>query len=524
MRRLFLFFACLGCCFAAVAQHPGDVVILFDNDVHCSAEGYPVMAGLRNQLQRKGCEVLVVSNGDFSFGGPLGAASRGEYMVRLMNVAGYDAACLGNHEFDFGLGQLRRLDSLASAPLLCCNFVGTDGSRPFLPICLRSAGGMRIAFIGVTTPSTISTSSPNNFQDSTGRYIYGFSERQLPRLVQHYVDACRNMGADFVVLLSHMGDRDGQPTSVWLLSQLSGVDAVLDGHDHHAIAQRRVGDKFSHQVLLSSTGAHFAHIGMLDLRRTRQGLRCASRLLSVDSLRQAGCIDPVVADTLAAIQSAFAARGNRVIARAEQPLVAEADGVRICRLRETNLGDFVADAYRTVLRADIGWVNGGGLRANVAAGEVTYNDLFAVNPYGNRMCLIEASGADILNALETAARLLPMAEGCFLQVSGLRFELDASVPSSVVLDANGRFDRVTGGRRVSHVTVNGEPLDSGRRYTIASTEYLLLNGGDALSFPSRRQLQCEPMSDIEVIERYVQQLGGTIGTQYARPQKRIVMK
>lgn len=524
MRRFLLALTFLACCLTAAAQHPGDVVILYDNDAHCSVEGYPVMAALRDQLLQKGCEVLVVSNGDFSFGGPLGAASRGEYIVRLMNAVGYDAACLGNHEFDYGLPQLRRLDSLSAAPLLCCNFSSADGSQPFLPFVMRSVGGLRVALIGVTTPSTIYSSSPNNFQDSAGRYVYSFADGRLPRQVQRYVTAARACGADFVVLLSHLGDSDGQPTSTWLLSQISGADALLDGHDHHTVPQRRVGDKFSHQVLISSTGAHFAHIGMLDIRMTDQGLRCASRLLSVDSLRASGCVNPVVADTLKAIRAEFAARGNRVVARAEQPLTAESEGVRVCRLRETNLGDFVADAYRMVLHADIGWVNGGGLRANVAAGEVTSNDLFAVNPYGNRMCVIEALGADILDALETAVRLLPVAEGCFLQVSGLSYEVDATVPSSVQLDANGRFERVTGARRIRSAKVNGQPIDPGRRYTIASTEYLLLNGGDALSFPSRRQLLCEPMSDIEVLERYAQMLGGVIGPQYAEPQGRIEVK
>lgn len=524
MRKFLLILTFFVCCLTAVARHPGDVVILYDNDVHCTAEGYPVMAALRDQLLLKGCEVLVVSNGDFSFGGPLGAVSKGEYMVRMMNAAGYDAACLGNHEFDYGLPQLRRLDSLSAASLLCCNFSVADGSRPFLPFVMRSVGGFRVALIGVTTPSTIYSSSPNNFQDSAGRYVCSFAADRLPRLVQRYVDAARGCGADFVVLLSHLGDSDGQPTSVRLLSQLSGVDALLDGHDHHAIPQRRVDDKFSHQVLLSSTGAHFANIGMLDIRMTSQGLRCASRLLSVDSLRRIGCVNPSVADTLKAIQAEFAARGNRVVAHAAQPLVAETGGVRVCRLRETNLGDFVADAYRSVLHADIGWVNGGGLRANVEAGEVTSNGLLAVNPYGNRMCVIEVSGADILDALETSVRLLPMAEGCFLQVSGLSYEVDPAVPSGVKLDANGRFECVEGARRVRSVKVNGRPIEPGRRYTVASTEYLLLNGGDALSFPSRRQIPCEPMSDIEVLERYVQQLGGTIGTQYAAPQGRIKVK
>lgn len=521
--RLFPLLIALTCTLAAWGQHKGDVVILYDNDVHCSVAGYPVMAGLHDDLRSRGVEVLVVSSGDFGFGGPIGAVSKGEYIVRLMNAAGYDAACLGNHEFDYGLQQLARIDSLLHAPLLCCNFRSVDGRQPFISFAIQRVGNLQVAFIGVTTPTTIYTSSPNIFRDTAGDYLFNFSDDRLSDLVQRCVDSVRSLGADYVVLLSHLGDSQASFSSVWLISRLQGVDVLLDGHDHHAIPARHVADKGGNPVLLTSTGAHFDHIGMLVLTRDSLGVHNTSMLLSVDSLSHSGCINHSVADTLAAIQADFAARGNRKVASNQQLLVAEEGDLRVCRLRETNLGDFVADAFRRVMNADIGWVNGGGLRANVAAGEVHYNDLLAVCPFGNRLCLTEVAGTDILDALETAVRSLPEAEGCFPQVSGLSFEVDTTIPSSVRLDEHGTFSSVTGKRRVGNVRVDGVPLDPHRRYTIAGTEYLLLNGGDALSFPSRRQLPTEVLTDIEAIERYARMLGGSIGNTYRKAQHRIVL-
>lgn len=515
-----------------MAQERGDIVILYDNDAHCSIEGYPVMAGLRDSLLRKGCHTAVVSCGDFSFGGPVGAASKGEFIVRMMNAVGYDAACLGNHEFDYGLPQLRRLDSLIMTPLLCCNF----SSQQFLPFVIRRIGDIDVAFVGVTTPTTLFTSTPVNFQNAAGEYIYNFSSTNLACTVQRAVDGARMAGADMVVVLSHMGDLDGVPTTRQLISLLSGVDAVLDGHDHHTLPCDRVLDRDGHPVLLTSTGAHFQNIGVLVIHpdaldpvggseyRSSMG-GCYSQLLSVDSLRKAGVCNASVADTLAHIQQLFDAMGSTVVAQSEVDLIAEENGMRVCRLRETNLGDLVADAYRYGMNADIGWVNGGGIRANLPAGPITQNQLFAVNPYSNEMCLILVTGQDVLNALETAVREYPRAEGCFPQVSGLTFSFDTSLPSSVVLDSNGAFLRVAGAYRVSQVMVGDKPLDLAETYTIAGSEYLMLNGGDALSFPSRQLISKEGYTDLYLLQRYLEEgLHGVVGQEYAAPQGRLKMK
>ncbi|MBO4599885.1 MAG: bifunctional metallophosphatase/5'-nucleotidase [Bacteroidales bacterium] len=536
MKRLLSFLFLVALLFSVRAQRPGDVVLLYENDVHCAVDGYPVLAGLRDSLQRMGCHVAVVSAGDFTFGGPIGAASKGEFVIRLMNAVGYDAACLGNHEFDYGFEQLRHLEGMLTTPLVCCNFNANSNVEldnryfhayrptPFQPFVLRTLGGVTVAFVGVTTPTTMYTSNPSSFKDADGNFIYNFSTANLAATVQRSIDAARAAGAQVVVILSHLGDSDGVPTSLKVLSQLRGVDAVLDGHDHHIIPCLMVEDKDQQRVPLSSTGTLFQKVGMMVISSNPEAKETLCfKLFSTDSLGRKGYVNKAVADSVRAIKEAFEAMGSRVIANAEMPLVAEEGDIRVCRLRETNLGDLVADAYRVLMGADIGWVNGGGIRANVPAGSITHNQLFAVCPYNNNICVIRTSGKVLLDALETAVREYPKAEGCFAQVSGMTFTFDPAVPSGVVLDSNGRFLRVDGKRRVSNVKVGGEPLDLNKKYTIASTEYVLLKGGDAISFPDAQLLKSEAVSDLQILENYLlNNLHGIVAAPYDRPQGRIL--
>ena len=206
-------------------------------------------------------------------------------------------------------------------------------------------------------------------------------------------------------------------------------------------------------------------------------------------------------------------------------LVAEEGDIRVCRLRETNLGDLIADAYRILMGADIGWVNGGSIRANIPAGPITHNQLFAVSPYNNTVCVIRTTGQELLDALETAVREYPKAEGCFAQVSGMTFTFDPSVPSGVVLDSNGTFLRVVGDRRVSNVLIGDRPLDPQQYYTIASNDYVLLKGGDAIHFTNAELIPTAPVSDLQALENYLlNNLHGIVTVPYSSPQGRITIK
>ena len=193
MRKLVSFLIGMSLAVTLFAQRAGDIVVLYDNDVHCAVHGYPVMAGLRDSLEHMGCKVYVVSAGDFSFGGPFGSVSKGEFIVRMMNAVGYDAVCLGNHEFDYGMGQLRRLESMLTAPMLCCNLMPNNAvakpldkvrsignvakeewredtryATPFAPFVIRRFDGVSVAFVGITTPNNMYTSAPKRLQDSVG--------------------------------------------------------------------------------------------------------------------------------------------------------------------------------------------------------------------------------------------------------------------------------------------------------------------------------------------------------------------
>lgn len=512
------------------AQQVGDVVILYDNDVHCAIEGYPVLAALRDSLRQRGCEVSIVSAGDFVAGSTLGSASQGEAIVRVMNVVGYDAVCVGNHEFDYGISQLQYLQQRLSAPLLSCNFRcdnGEESVRPFTPYTFRDCADLHIAYIGVTTPTTIYTASPGIFRDGRGNLSCDFDADGLIAVVQQVVDEVRQAGADRVVLLSHLGDTDSDPTSVTLANHTEGVDLIIDAHDHHVIPYRQVLNRRGLPVVLTSSGAHFHNIGMVVLTTETDAAQCVTytRLLPVDSLARAGYKDMAVRDTLRLLDSLYNKNSQRVVGNTLYSLVAEVDDIQVVRLQETNLGDLVADAFRAGLQTDIGWANGGALRANIAAGSIHYDQLAHAYPFTNRMCVIRVTGQSLLDALEMTVRDYPKAKGCYPQVSGISFDLDTAIPSCVVINSQGYGVCRPGLRRVSNVRVGTLPLRPEASYTIAGSEYVLLQGGDAIHFADKEIISVTDTTDLQLIERYITDcLGGTVSTPYDKPQGRINMK
>ena len=229
-------------------------------------------------------------------------------------------------------------------------------------------------------------------------------------------------------------------------------------------------------------------------------------------------------DVATAVNEAVAALDEKlgeVVAKTAVDLVIndpETD-VRIIRNAETNLGDLCADAYRDQSGADIAFVNGGGVRVSIDAGDITLNDILLVHPFGNAMCVVEATGQQILDALEWGARNVPGENGGFLQVSGLTYEIHTYIESSCTADENGLFTGVDGEYRVKNVKVAGEDLDLTKTYTVASHNYMLKNGGDGFNMFVGDELILEDiMLDNEALTTYiVDTLGGVIGEEYADP-------
>lgn len=502
------------------------VVILYENDVHCAVEGYSKLAAMKNELSETYTNVGVVSVGDFVQGGTLGAVSKGEYIVNLMNKVGYDAIALGNHEFDYQLPRLNELNAMSNTKFISCNFqkIGEDKSY-FEPYTIVSYGSVDVAYIAITTPETINSSSPAQFKNDKGELIYTFNESKLYDIVQTNINAAETAGADYVIALSHIGyDESGNLADITdVIENTDGFDVVLDAHSHSVIEEKVIKDKSGDDVLLTSTGTKFEYIGKLTIKNGAFD----TELVEVESYTKT---DPVVDAYITEINENYAQLGNRKIGESKVEFIThDKDGNRLVRNAETNLGDFCSDALRVMTGADMSFVNGGGLRAPMESGDITFNDIFSVFPFNNQIVTAEISGQILIDFLEMAVMNYPEEDGSFPHMSGVTFSVNKSIPTSVKVDANGFFEKVDGAYRVYNVKVldktSGEykALDPNGKYVLAGFNYFLLDfGGGMTMFKDAKILDAEGTLDVELLENYiVEHLGGVIGEEYAEVKPNI---
>ena len=505
-----------------------DIIILYENDVHCAIDGYAKLSAMKKELSETHQYVGVVSVGDYIQGSSLGAVSQGEYIVEVMNQVGYDAVALGNHEFDFRLTRLLELVDMMDTKPVCSNLRKVeDNSTVFLPYTVKQYGDIDVAYIGITTPDTLVSSAPAQFKDADGNYMYTFSGTNLYDTVQASINDAQRNGAEYVIALSHLGVESvyEQWSAQALVKNTSGLDVVLDGHSHSVVEEMIVVDKKGEEVVISSTGTQFANIGKLTISEV--GIE--TELIPTETYEKT---DDEVTGLIAEIQAEYQEKGERKIGTSQVDLTTvDANGNRIIRNTETNLGDFCADAFRIVTGADIGFMNGGGIRANISAGDVTFNDILSVFPWNNRVCVIEVTGQQIVDMLELAVLNHPNEDGTFQHVSGLTFEFDNSIPTPVILDENMNFVRIYGERRVSNVKVINqetnqyEAISLNAKYDLASHNYLLLEqGGGATMFQGAKVISDSGMLDVELLEVYITDyLNGVIGEDYKESQNRIML-
>ena len=501
------------------------IVIIYENDVHCEVDGYSKLAAMKSELKLSYDHVGVVSSGDFVQGGTLGAVSKGEYIVELMNKVGYDAIALGNHEFDYRIARLEELNNLSDTKFISCNFAEADEDASYFDSYrIVSYGSVDIAYIGITTPDTIHSSDPAQFKDEDGEIIYTFNEANLYDIVQANIDAVLAAGADYVVALSHVGyDESGDLFDITdIVENTDGFDVVLDAHAHLVIEEKNLKDKSGDAVLLSSTGTKFEHIGQLTI--TEDGIH--TKLIETATYEKT---DAAVDSYIAEIKESYSELGNRVIGQSTVTLDTHYGDTRLVRNSETALGNLCSDALRVMTGADISFVNGGGLRAPIKAGEVTFNDIFTVFPYNNQVVTVEITGQMLLDMLEMGVMKYPEENGAFPSMSGVIFSVNTAIPTSVKTDENGFFTNVHGDYRVYDVKVldkaTGEyrDLELEGKYVLAGFNYHLLSQGDGMAmFEDARLIDDEGTLDIELIEGYItDHLGGVIGEEYAEPQGRI---
>ena len=539
----------LGCC-AALAEEEAagpalekNLVILYTSDVHCGIDsgwGYAGLYAIKENLSANNY-VLLVDDGDSIQGEPVGTLSTGEAIIDIMNNVGYDIAIPGNHEFDYGMERFLELTGKANFPYISCNF-NKEGELVFQPYIIKEFDGVKIAFVGMTTPQTPRSSTPKYFQNDQGEYIYGFMQddtgEALYAAVQKAVDNARAEGANYVIAIAHLGNEE--EVIPWryndVIENTTGIDVMLDGHSHDT-EQVKVKNKDGEEVIRSAVGTKMANIGCLtigtdgSIKTELLSWNCDTPAPKLLGLRNIASDAVLEATYLLNMLLKEVVANTAVDLYFYDPTAVSDDGrpVRIIRRSETNLGDLCADAYRDQGGGtDIAFVNGGGIRVQLNAGDLTLNDILSVHPFGNSLTVIEVTGQQVLDALEWSVHSLPGEFGGFDHVSGITFEYDATIESPVIQDESKMFAGIddTKERRVRNVLVGGEPLDPEKTYTLASHDYQLLDHGDGYTmFDGCKVLQESVKLDNQVLIDYITQtLGGVVSEGYDQPygQGRIV--
>lgn len=511
-------------------------VVLYTNDVHCNIDNYPYLAAYRAELIAQGKTVITVDAGDAIQGEIIGTLTQGEAVVDLMNAVGYDYAVPGNHEHDYGVENLIDLaQNKAEYEYLSSNFHYLPRVKPvFAPYAIEDFGDYQVAFIGMTTPDTITSSSPEFFKDEYGNFIYGFpvfpgamTDEILYENIQESIDSAADDGADIIVAVGHMGELGS--TEGWkstdVIANTAGIDYFIDAHSHETIVSKTFKDKNGGDVAVTSTGEKLNNFGVL----TVSGGEASFELVSV--------ADVEVETMSASAQAAYDAVKAKVdgyneevaylyddIGTSEAELVIYDEiGTRIVRTKETNAGDFVADAYRDVTGADVAIVNGGGVRAEIGIGGVSRKNLMDINSFNNEMCVIEVTGQQLIDVLEHGARKCPTPIGGFFQVSGVTFEIHTYRESPVICDKLDNFIGMdsTKERRVQNVMVGGKPVELDKTYTLAGSTYVLTTGGDGLTMLEGSKVVAQeglPCDSEMLIEYFTETLGGRITAEkYGNP-------
>lgn len=494
-----------------------EIYIVYTNDVHSyvynnvTEQDGTVEPGMRlsnvaalvADMRADGKNVILVDAGDEIQGDVYGAFDSGKSVIQLMNKCGYQLATPGNHEFDYGMNTFFQRIGEADYPFISCNFHSTESDvDPLEDSYIFEIGGKKVAFVGISTPETITSSTPVYFQNEKGEYIYtvdGISGKEdLFQSVQKAVDAVRDK-ADYVIALGHVGAgmqaiQSGM-SSYDIIKNVSGLNAFIDGHSHATVECDKAIDKDGKTVILTQTGCYLGGVGIMKISSDE----ITSTLIN-EYDNQIDEIATMESDIYNRLQEEM----GEIVGDLKTTLYVNNPSdsqQRLIRSREMNSGDFIADSIywyfndKINMNCDVAIMNGGGIRAQLEAGEKSYLDVKTVQPFGNMICLIEASGQTILDALEMGVDVTgtwsddgnrPAENGGFLHVAGMKYTVDATIPSGIVVDDDGMFTSVDGDYRVRDVMIYNrqlgeyQPLELDKMYKLGGSNYLLRNSGTGL--------------------------------------------
>ena len=504
----------------------GQIVILHTNDVHGAIDGYAKVAALKADYEAKGAEVLLFDAGDFIQGTTSVSLSQGATAVELMNLAGYDLVTLGNHEFDYGMDNLKTIFAKAEFGVVAAN-IKLNGAAAFdANKVVELADGTKLGVFGLATPETATKANPAKIKGVTF-----LAESELYACAEAQVKALTDAGCDYIICLGHLGiDNESAPNrSIDLLGKVSGIDVFIDGHSHSSLddvkalvgEDCKVGD-----TLLTSTGTKLATVGAVVI--SEDGIS----IESVDLEKYEGSDDVVEEAAQLVIDEVDAAYGE-VFAKSEVELCGEkAPGNRT---EETNNGDLIADALLWEVTKDgslpvakenvVAITNGGGIRAAIAAGDITKKDVNTVLPFGNTVAYVTVKGSVLLEALEASTYCTPEAVGAFPQVAGIKFSID----TNKAFDQGEQYPGSTyyapaSINRVTIESINGKAFDPEATYVVVTNDFLAAGGDTYYAFSVSTSVDTGIPMDEAVMSYITEELKGVVTAEkYGEPQGRITV-
>jgi 5'-nucleotidase len=451
------------------------LTILQLNDVYSTVPvdevgGLARVATVKRRLAASGRSPLMVMAGDFLSSSVASTVFKGEQMVAALNAAGLDLATLGNHEFDFGVDLLLQRMAEAKWQWVVSNVVDRTTNRPIggaSPWVVKTFGNLRVGFIGLCLTS-------EGVRSDTLERIrlidpLEAAATHLPNLKKEQVDV--------IVALTHLTFAEDRA----LADRFPEIDVIVGGHEHFPIAA------IENRTFISKAGSEARFVARIDLQRRAGGsIERFYELMPITSVIED---EPRTAEVVNAYEAKLGVELKAVVGTARVPL----DGATMrLRASETNLGNLVADAMRAEANSDIAIINSGGIRGDRVhePGPLTRFEIVQLHPFGNVICTVAMPGRVVLEALNHAVARLPAAAGQFPQVSGLRMRVDATRPA---------------GNRVSDVTVQGQPLDPNRTYTVAIPDFMLLGGDGYRMFGGQKVLVGPESGTLMAValERYI---------------------
>lgn len=518
-------------CVGVLAEEPagelaGEIVILHTNDVHGAISSYAKVAALKAEYEAKGAEVLLMDAGDYIQGEPYVSVSQGETAIRLMNYVGYDVATIGNHEFDYGYENLAELAAAAEFPIIAANVMYNGKTAFEANKVFELESGVKVGVFGLSTPETATKAHPGKIKGVT--FLSG---DDMNKAAQAQVDELTAAGCDYIICLGHLGIDDSSKgyRSVDLLEAVTGIDVFIDGHSHSSLddvkalvgEDCKVGD-----TLLTSTGTKLATVGAVVI--SEDGIS----IESVDLEKYEGSDDVVEEAAQLVIDEVDAAYGE-VFAKSEVELCGEkAPGNRT---EETNNGDLIADAILWQAKKDgslpvadeniIAITNGGGIRAAIAAGDITKKDVNTVLPFGNTVAYVTVKGSVLLEALEASTYCTPEAVGAFPQVAGIEFTVD----TNKAYDQGEQYPGSTyyapaSINRVTIESINGKAFDPEATYVVVTNDFLAAGGDTYYAFSVSTSVDTGIPMDEAVMSYITEELKGVVTAEkYGEPQGRITV-